>query len=354
MKNRFYEENFIAFIAENRPFFLSQTKKFTHNFIELLKKRHKEIDISEEEIKALYESLFLEDFTTQLFKIDIIFKLKEKTDLKDILNKVFLLLSNTYIKHILKDKEAISKLKKMVSLLEFYIEYLIYHINEEEYFKYSLPKELKEYFLKNTSLNLFNVYKGIPITHKTTILNLNEAEKYIEVEANSYQMIAAKFKKEIYILEPDSNATFKAYIDKINPQSKILRLTNIEKIQRNTPKRNYIRVQPEEKIEVNIKKHNEEFKTFLYDISLKGMAVISYDKILEIGDLIQVNFFLNNYFFEMTAEVRSVTKLNNYRFHLYFEPTPSQERTLERYITKREKEIIKELHKYLKGEFIDV
>lgn len=358
MKNTFYQENFAAFIKENENFFKKQREKFTKNFVELLK-RKSDISITHNlmfEIEKLYVSLFLEDYKTQKFKIDAIFLLKEKeVDVEDILNKVFLLLSNAYIKHILKDKNPISKLKKLATLLEFYVEFLVYYSKEEEFFHYRLPKELKNYYLTNTPLNLFNVYKGIPITHKTTILTLSEDKGYIEVEANYYQIIAAKFQKEIYLLEPDTNTTFKAFIDYIYPKRKVLKLTNIEKIKRHTPKRNFIRVTPEKEIEVKIKKQNEIFYTKMYDVSLKGMAVTADDKILEVGDIIKLEFVLNSYFFEMTAEVRSITKTDNgYRFHFYFEPNPNQERMLEKYIIKREKEIIKELHKYLKKEFIDV
>jgi len=359
VKNRFYEENFAAFIKENEKFFSSHKTKFIKNFVELLKFKNPNLTINQklkDEILRMYESLFIKDFNTQKFKIDAIFLLKDKgANLKDILNKSFLLLANAYIKFILKEEEAIVKLKKLASLLEFYIEYLLYHANEEEFFAHSLPKELKEYYISNVTLNLFNVYKGVPITHKTPILSLNEEEKYIEVKANPYQIIAAKFKREIYLLEPKSNATFKAYIEEIYPKSKILKLSNIEKIQRNTPKRNFIRVQPSQDVEVIIKKHNNSYKTKLYDISLKGMAVIGLDKIVDVGDIINVEFTLENYFFDLTAEVRSISKTDDlFRFHLYFEPNSSQERVLEKYITKREKEIIKELHKYLKKEFIDV
>jgi len=358
VRNKFYQENFAAFISENEKFFLTQKEKFTKNFVELLK-RKSDLSIThnlKNEIENLYTSLFLKDYKTQKFHIDAIYLLKEKeVDIEDILNKVFLLLSNAYIKFILKDKNPITKLKKLTTLLEFYVEFLIYHTQEEDYFYYKLPKELKNYYLTNTPLNLFNVYKGIPITHKTTILTLSEDNAYIEVEANYYQIIAAKFQKEIYLLEPQTNTTFKAFVDYIYPKRKVLKLTNIEKIKRNTPKRNFIRVTPESDVEVKIKKQNDIFVTKMYDISLKGMAVIANDKILEVGDIIKLEFVLNSYFYDLTGEVRSITKTNNsYRFHFYFEPSPSQERMLEKYIIKREKEIIKELHKYLKKEFIDV
>jgi len=358
-KNRFYEENFSAFIKENEKFFKENKDKFVKNFIELLKKQNPQLEITDnlkKEIEILYDSLFLLDYKTQKFKLDVIWYLKSKdVELKNILNISFLLMANSYIKFILKDPNPITKLKKLTSLFEFYIEYLLYHISEREYFSYQLPPELKEYYLQNKVLNLFNVYKGVPITHKTTILTLNEEKKYIEVEASIYQIVAAKFQREIYLLEPTSNTTFKAYIEEVYPKRKVLKLTNIEKIQRNTPRRNYIRVQPSETIPVKIKHHDKVYNSTMYDISLKGMAVNCEEKGLEIGDIVKLEFVLDNYFFEITAELRSITKLEDYyRYHFYFEPNPTQERVLEKYIIQREKEIIKELHKYLKKAFINV
>jgi hypothetical protein len=358
-KNRFYEENFSAFISENEKFFKEHKEKFVKTFIELLKKQNPQLKITDnlqKEIENLYVSLFIEDYKTQKFKLDVIWYLRSKDiELSNILNKVFLLMANSYIKFILKDLNPITKLKKLTSLFEFYIEYLLFHINEKEYFSYQLPPELKEYYLQNKTLNLFNVYKGIPITHKTTILTLNEEKKFIEVEASIYQIIAAKFQREIYLLEPTTNTTFKAYIEDIYPKRKVLKLTHIEKVQRSVPKRNYIRVQPSGIIPVKIKHHDKVYNSTMYDISLKGIAVNCEEKGLEIGDIVKLEFVLENYFFEITAELRSITKLEEYyRYHFYFEPNPSQERMLEKYIIKREKEIISELNKYLKKAFINV
>jgi len=358
-KNKFYEENFSAFINEQENFFKKLKNKFTKTFLDLLQKQNPQLKITEtlkKEVEELYESLFLKDYKTQKFKLDIVWTLKElEIDFTMTLNKVFLLMANAFIKYNLGDSDAISKLKKLASLFEFYLDYLIFHAYESDYFEYSIPKELKHYYLTNTLLNLFNVYKGIPITHKTTILTLNEEKKFIEVEANSYQIIAAKFQREIYLLEPTSNTTFKAYIEEVYPNRKVLKLTNIEKIKRNTPKRNYIRVQPSEKVEVKVYKKEDSCTAHIYDISIKGVALNCESKELEVGDIVKLEFVLNHYKFKLDAEVRSVTKLpDGYRFHFYFEPSPTQERMLEKYVIKREKEIIKELHKYLDKEFIDV
>ena len=365
-KNRFFEHNFLSFLSEYKSFFKQYELKFIVSVLEILKKKNPNLRLTTEYkdfVKNLYKSFFLENgFETFILKNPkMITELQEANiDFSDVLNKAFLLMSNAFIKKIIKEKEPISKLKKITSLFEFYIEYLKYHLNEPIYYTKSLPKEIKDYYLNNIKLSLFSVYKGIPISHTTTIHTLNEEKGFIEVSANYYQIIASKFQKEIYLLEPKSNKTFKANISEVYPHRKTLELINIEKINRKTPKRNYIRVQPHKKIEVLVKKGDKKFITEMYDISLKGTAVYSSEKLpLEIGDLVTIEFeleFEDFYYFTLQAELKSISKLNDttYRYHFYFEPNPKEEKILEKYITKREKEIIKELQIYLKKELKSV
>jgi len=365
-KNRFFEHNFLSFISQYNSFFKAYELKFIVTVLEILKKKNPNLRLSAEYkdfAKNLYKSFFLENsFESFILKNPkMITELKEANiDFSDVLNKAFLLMSNAFIKNILKEKEPLSKLKKLISLFEFYIQYLKYHLNEPIYYAKSLPKEIKEYYLNNTKLLLFSVYKGIPISNTTTIHTLNEERGFIEVGANYYQIVASKFQKEIYLLEPKSNKTFKANISEIYPHRKTLELTNIEKINRKTPKRNYIRVQPNKKIEVLIKKGDKKFVTEMYDVSLKGTAVYSAKKLpLDIGDIVTAEFaleFEDFYYFTLQAELKSISKLNDatYRYHFYFEPNPKEEKILEKFITKREKEIIKELQIYLKKELKSV
>jgi hypothetical protein len=335
--------------------------KFIINFLEILKKQnpHLPVTIAHKNFaKELYEYLFInKNFEKITINTSTLNELKEaNVNLEDIFNKLFLILANSFIKHVLKEKNSIHELKKMSSLLEFYIDYISYYIKEPIAINSKLPKEIKEYFITNKKVYIFNVYKGVPIANSTTIHTLNEEKGTIEVSANYYQIVASKFQKEIYILEPNSNKTFKAFIQKAYPQRKTLELFNIEKVTRKTPKRNYIRVQPKEDIIATIKTQNGAYETIIYDISLKGCALLSNKKIpIEIGDFVKLSFTLNENTFNLEAELKSITKLNknSYRYHFYFEPNPKEETLIEKYITTREKEIVKELQIFLKKEIIE-
>ncbi len=362
VKNKFFENNFLTFLAQHKSFFLQNEIKFIINFLEILKKKNPNLYITKEYknfVKELYESFFLngsfEEFV--LNHSIVIEELKEANiDFEDIFNKLFLLLSNSFIKYIIKEKNSLSQLKKLTSLLEFYLEYLLYHLKEPVFAVRKIPPEIKEFYIKNIKLALLSVYKGIPITSTTTIRYLNEEKGLVEVQANYYQIVASKFQKEIFLLEPKTNKTFKAYISEVFPEEKVLELYNIEKVNRKAAKRNYIRVQPHKDIIVNITKNSQNFETKMYDISLRGTALISPNKLpLEVGDIVNISFILDiekPYYFNLQAELKSISKLNNatFRYHFYFEPNPKDEKILEKYITQREKEIIKELQIFLKKE----
>jgi hypothetical protein len=135
-----------------------------------------------------------------------------------------------------------------------------------------------------------------------------------------------------------------------------LEIYNIEKISRKTPKRNYIRVQPKEDIIVHLQTKEDSFATIMYDISIKGCALIHTKKLpINVDDIIKISFILDNEnYFEFNAELKSISKLNHnlYRYHFYFEPSIQEEKKLENFIKKREKEIIKELQEYMKKETI--
>jgi hypothetical protein len=60
------------------------------------------------------------------------------------------------------------------------------------------------------------------------------------------------------------------------------------------------------------------------------------------------------YLLEIIGEIKSITKLNDnlYKYHIFFKPNSKDEKILEKYIVKREKEIINELNKLIETQFI--
>jgi hypothetical protein len=363
-KKDFYSNDFSSFLAENKDFFKKYKNKFIKIFTEYAAKNSNDKLIPDKnKIELFYDNLFINPFFN---KNDVnyqnilseVYKLPDyHIELSAFLNKIFLILSNNYIKFIVKEKDSIYKLKKLSSLLEFYIKYIEFYNTSSDEESLKLPKEIIEITNNKTPLNLFTIYKGIPIAHKTNILEIDENEGIIKVTANSYQIVAAKFHKEIFLLENDKEYSFRANIKHFIVHKKIMYLNNIEKVQRNAPKRSFIRVQPKEKIDVLLKNGNIKLNTELYDISLRGLCVLGKKSDFKVSDIVTIEFLLNvdkPHLFITQGEIKSITKLDSktFRYHIHFELNTHYEFILSKYITKREKEIVKELNAYISNEFI--
>jgi len=359
MSNKnFFITNFLSFIIDENSFFKKNKSKFIVFFNELIKKSYPQIDLEKEYIELFYENLFIKPYLKKgnfSHIVDFLNYLQQKHIEFEIINKTFLLLANQYIKYIFPTS-SIEKLKRLTLLLEFYTENLKSHIELSDK-EFSLPQEVYQIFKNQKTIYLFGVYKGIPISHNSKIINVDTKKNTIEVNSNNYQIVASKFQKEIYILEPKSNLTLKAFVEKSNPVRKTLTLMNLEKITREITKRNYIRVQPKEKIKAFIIDKNQIFEGIIYDISLKGISILSKKIPLEINQYAEIEFSLNikeKHNFSIMAQLRSISSYQDkIRYHFYFEPDKKEEILLEKYTKKREKEIIKELMFYLKSTFID-
>jgi len=360
-EKNFFVSNFLNFIINEESFFKKNQNKFTKSFCELVRKLYPQCDIeSEKELVSLfYENLFIKPYLkngnfSQV--IDFLHYLNEKHIEFNIINKAFLLLANKYIKYIFSTSN-IQKLKTFSMLIEFYSENLKSHI-EILSSENNLPKEIFNIFTSQQKIYVFGVYKGIPISHSSKILTLNQKDKSIKVHANNYQIIASKFQKDIYLLEPKKNLTLKAFVEDIDPIKKILTLSHLEKIKRSVTKRNYLRVQPKEEIKAFIIHKDKKFEGTIYDLSIKGISILTDKLPLEINEYVTIEFSLfikERYNFHLMSQLRSISSYNDkIRYHFYFEPPKQEEILLEKYIKTREKEIIKELMFYLKSTFIDV
>jgi len=355
----FFVTNFLNFIEKEKSFFKKNKTKFIVSLSELIKKSYPQIEIQKEIINRFYESLFIEPYLNKgnlSYVTEFLNYLQEKHINIEILNKTFLFLVNQYIKYIFPTSN-IENLKTFVLLLDFYAENLKNRV-EITNIDNSLPKEIYKIFKNRQTIYVFGVYKGIPISHPSKILAISKKEKSIKVNANNYQIIASKFQKEIYILEPKTNLTLKALVIDTDPVKKILTLVNLEKVKRSMAKRNYLRVQPKEEIKAYII-NKEVYEGIIYDISIKGISILSKKLPLEINQFINVKFTLpikkELYEFYIMAQLRSISSYNEkIRYHFYFEPNKKEEILLEKYIKAREKEIIRELMFYLKNTFIDV
>jgi len=345
------KKSFSPFLEENSIFFKEYKQKTISILKDLILKTNK---IDKKELLIYLSNFYDEIFSTSTNTFTSFNFISKLNNINNILNKTFLFLANNYIKYIFKNENSIEKLVTFSKLCDFYLTYLQHYQNSISK-KSKLPNEILKYFSNAKSIIYLTVFKGIPISYKTYIKDLKDNE--IEIKINSHQIISAKFQKQVYILLPDTAKTFIANIKKIKQNEKTVLLNNLSDIKRDKIKRNFIRVQPKEEINVHIKYKNMEFNGQIYDLSLRGLAVISNPLDIAISD--KVTIYLKFKYTEpikitTKAELVSITKIDKkqYKYHFYFVLPLKDEISLEKYICYREKEIINELNQYIQHSLI--
>jgi c-di-GMP-binding flagellar brake protein YcgR len=348
-------EKNIEVLNKHKTFF----KNYETKFIEIFSKQLHENILSTKEIKLIYHVLFIKPFILKNRQIPALINIESKLrnydiSLYSILERVFFFLSNNFIKYLLVNQNHYSELYELSSICNFYLEYFKNHLAKEN----PLLPEIYEIYKNKEKITIYNVYKGIPISCQTHISSIEKNDIIVPSTLNF--IVASKFNKEIYFNQKHKNYYFIGEIKDFNVTDKTITLTNIKKIDRQIPKRKHIRVQPKEEIEVIVISNNTTIKSKLYDISIQGMALILDNNYFEISENVETIFTLTvdnkKYLLNIIGEIRSITKIyeHTYKYHIYFEPNPKDEKILEKYIVNREKEIINELKQLINNYFFFV
>jgi len=109
MKKEFLSQNFQAFIKDNEEFFVKYKKIFVKNFSDYLGKISvKKLMVPMQMIIDFYDALFINPFFTKSKlnnELAVIYKLNDyNIDITQILNRLFLIMANHYIKYLIKEK----------------------------------------------------------------------------------------------------------------------------------------------------------------------------------------------------------------------------------------------------------
>jgi len=349
--------NFVKFIEENKKFFIENENKFIKILIDLISKTSPNVEIDspfKQKIKKLYESLFINPFIKNDKNIDFNFILFE-LEYSSILNRFFLIMANAYIKDVINRPNSVENLLNFNKLCYFYINYLIEY-KQNNISTEKVPSELVYLFDKKQPVIYLTVFRGVPISYKTFIDEIDEKNQQLSLKINSYQLVASKFQNRAYIIDPKSAKAFTAFIKEVDPNEKKVVLFNFVSTKRSNIKRNYIRVQPATKININMFYNHNLYNGTIYDISLKGVAVIAKTiKNAKVSDKfeleIEIAYNRQILFLNIHAELVSITKLNELqcKYHFHFNLPKKEEAQLEKYIVYREKEIIKELNEHIKN-----
>jgi hypothetical protein len=201
-------------------------------------------------------------------------------------------------------------------------------------------------------VRLHNGHKGMPISYPATIQGFND--RGIIFKINKYQLVCLALDKQTFIQSDLLPSIVKAkLIDLDYPRAQVTLQHFIYTLD-TIGKRELIRVQPQEPVQVNINDRYRKIKGTLVDISEVGIGVqtlvnIAYSSsLIRQGTAVQVSFRLPGETVEtfMTGNIRSIAKeiqAETYRLGILISPNTQAREAIVRYISKRKTRILAEL-----------
>ncbi|MDA7848073.1 PilZ domain-containing protein [Sulfurospirillum sp.] len=323
----------------------------------------------EEVADIVYKDIFVVDIFITTLEKDI-FKdmLEDGVMIGFLINKSMFFLLDNYIEAAKKNEISNEHTSTMIMCITEYINQFEKHIcakNKQEPLhlnfdtieNFSSGNNILDIFKvirdKGEDVMFFNLYKGIPIQHKATIIDIGDGE--IAFKTMQTQEIAMKMDGVAYILKDGNfDKYIKADIVYNNFSTNIVVLNNFTYLM-NMPAigREFVRVHPEIMAEVSLSQDEELItKGKLFDLSIDGLGVvseenngiyagakISIDFTLKISSLEEVNYI------QVEAEVLNIIEYSNsYRYCIKIFPKADVEDKIARYVKAREVEILHSLH----------
>jgi len=314
---------------------------------------------------TVYRDIFIEDVFITTYEKDIF-----KDMLEDGVMMGFLISRSMFflLEHFIQDIKKNAERKEYIETIIIYItEYINQfekyicdknriqplHINFDTLENFSSGHNILDIFEeikdRGDEVTFFNLYKGIPIQHKGTIVDIDDNE--VVFRTMQTQEIAMRMDGVAYILK-DSNFDkyLKADIVYNNFANNTVVLNNF-RYMLNMPamSRKFIRVHPEIMVEVSLCSEEElAIKGKLFDLSINGLGVISEENSgIYAGAKINVNFALDEFNnINLKGEVLNIIEYSNsYRYCIKIHPKVDMEEKIRNYVKKREIEIIDSLDK---------
>ena len=203
-------------------------------------------------------------------------------------------------------------------------------------------------------LPLMNVYKGIPISNRSELIDINE--KYVWFKTNPLQMAAIQAASETVIRFPASDTeTVIGKLDHLDVIRNIVTLKEFTFADFHVDKRAAVRLQLLPPLNVDLHVNGNKISASVRDISIDGINITTtavLGPILEHANSIKFHLkFLHNNVIkqaEIPVHILRVNKKSPFNCVLLFEHTFETENTLSLFLNQRQIEIIRELKELVK------
>ena len=348
-------------LSMEKRFFENYRENFVKSFLEYFKKVSK-IELPEEKIKSLSESLYKKLFSFKGNPLDELYSLglkmyETKVDIRAILSKAFMVMAKDFLEYLIKEEKDILFLKNYITLVEAYLITLDKASRDYvESLQEKLNKIIDEKKADETEsiIDILRVRKGnikvidyfyeVPVTCNSRLMRIEGRYVFLDVS----KCVNKIFEKDHYVFVKIEglSKTIKGKVDEISYDRGILILTDFEYAPIPQEKRKYVRVRLSEKIPVILTKETKEFKGLIDDISIGGLGVFLTDiQNLEEGAYVDLIFILDGYTINVRGEIRYISPLGRItRVGIKFmNLTARDEEIIGEFVTKRQFEILKKL-----------
>ena len=215
--------------------------------------------------------------------------------------------------------------------------------------KISIDHEIAEYFKLNNikKVGVLTFYKGLPLKNIGNIVRVNNDS--IEIQVDPKHNISLLDRNDVLIIinKSKSSSAIRGYVERnIN---NVFTIKDFALTTDDMHLRNNVRIKPEDDIFFRI--NDREYK--IYDLSENGVSV--YAQTQEDEGILKKKKSLDLVFFDKTVHINSeylktVYSENGEILKIIFNMFNSSDITLliKNYLMKRQNEIIKEIHNYIK------
>jgi len=330
-------------------------------------------DILEDVANTVYKDIFEQDIFITTYENDVFrLMLEDGVMLGFLINRSMFFLLENYIKDSNDSEKCKPHIKTIVQLITEYINQFEkdicernriqpIHINFDTLENFSAGKNIMDIFKdikdRGDEVTFFNLYKGIPIQHQATIMDVGDNE--VVFRTMQTQEMAMKMDEVAYILKDDNfDKYLKASIKQNNFANNTVVLENFTYLLNMPAKgREFARVHPDIMVEVALLGERELVtKGKLFDLSINGLGVVSEENNgIYAGAKIALNFVLEISNLEEKSEISVEAEViniieysNSYRYCIKIHSKVETENRISKYVKAREVEIIDSLNQKLK------
>lgn len=357
------------FLLESSDFIDNFRPTFVKYFVDLCTSYDKfyPSETLEEVAQIVYKDIFVVDMFITTFEADV-FKdmIEDGVMMGFLINRSMFFLLENYIKDVKEKGQCKEHVECMIFCITKYINQFEkdicvknrlqpLHVNFDNIDNFSaghniidIFKEIKD---KGEEVTFFNLFKGIPIQHKATVIDIDDDE--VVFKTMQTQEIAMKMDGVAYILKDENfDKYLKADIVYNNFSNNTVVLNNFTYLL-NMPatNREFIRVHPDIMAEVSLS-YEKELTTSgkLFDLSVDGLGVISEENNgIYAGAKIDIEFSLGaSNRLRVHGEVLNIIEYSSsYRYCIKIYPKLDVEEKIREYVKLRELEILDSLDEEL-------